>query len=215
MTFKERVEIGEHVLYLGDCREILPTISADAVVTDPPYGIGRDGSHESSGSHGGRRAYDFAGWDQVRPTRELFDLMMSRAQHHVIWGGNYFADRLPPKMGWLIWDKDQDICGSDAELAYTSRDEALRRFRKNRVVLKAEGANHPTQKPIEVMAWCLSFFPDAQTVLDPFMGSGTTGVACAKLGRRFIGVEVHEPYFRIACRRIADAVNGGVQPELF
>jgi DNA modification methylase len=71
---------------------------------------------------------------------------------------------------------------------------------------------HPTQKPVALMQWCLGFLPDARTILDPFMGSGTTGVACVKLGRRFIGIEIDESYFEIACKRIRDAY---AQPDMF
>ena len=98
---------------------------------------------------------------------------------------------------------------SDGELAWTSRDKALREFT---ICNKTAGKEHPTQKPIELMEWCLSLLPDASTILDPFMGSGTTGVACVKLGRRFIGIEIEPRYFDIACRRIEEATK---QPDLF
>ena len=209
-----RVEkIGDATLYLGDCLEILPTLGkVDAVVTDPPYGIGRDGQRRTSGGHGGRKEYEFLGWDKARPTKEIFDAMRACSVDQVIWGGNYFADFLPASGKWLVWDKGQRINQSDGELAYTSRNGALRIFTQNRVALLLEGAKHPTQKPIELMVWSIQQIQAPTTILDPFMGSGTTGVACAKLGRKFIGIELEPKYFDIACRRIEEAYR---QPRLF
>lgn len=212
MTFREEI-IGDCRLILGDCREVMTTLGkVDAVVTDPPYGIGKDGQKRTTGGHGGRKAYEFLGWDKQRPERQVFDLIRSLSEQQVIWGGNYFADFLPATRKWLVWDKGQRINQSDGELAYTSADGALRIFTQNRVALLIEGAEHPTQKPIEVMQWSLLQLPCAQTILDPFMGSGTTGVACANLGRKFIGIEICEAYFDIACRRIDEAYR---QPRLF
>ena len=208
------VTIGDATLYCGDCLEIMPLLGkVDAVVTDPPYGIGRDGERSSTGGHGGRRGYEFRGWDQERPSLELFRLILASAEHHIIWGGNYFADIFPPSGKWLVWDKGQRIKQSDGELAWTSFNGALRIFELNRVALLTDGAEHPTQKPVKLMRWCLQQLPDsAHTILDPFMGSGTTGVACAKLGRKFIGIEIDRTYFDIACERIAKAYD---QPDLF
>jgi len=209
-----RVEhIGDATLYLGDCLEILPTLGrVDAVVTDPPYGIGRDGQKRTTGGNGGRKEYEFLGWDKARPAKEIFDAMRACSVDQVIWGGNYFADFLPASGKWLVWDKGQRINQSDGELAYTSRNGALRIFTQNRVALLLEGAKHPTQKPIELMVWSIQQIQAPATILDPFMGSGTTGVACAKLGRKFIGIEREPKYFDIACRRIDDAYK---QPRLF
>ena len=202
--------IGDAVLYLGDCRDVLPMIGkVDAIVTDPPYGINKDGQQESTGKHGGRKEYEFLGWDSVRPDKEIFDTILEISEHQIIWGGNYFADLLPPSMRWLVWDKGQRINQSDGELAWTNMNKALRIMTLNRVALMQDGAEHPTQKPIAVMEWCLSFIPDAQTILDPFMGSGTTGVAAMNLKRKFIGIEREEKYFDIACRRIEDAQRQG------
>lgn len=208
---KEQIE--DCTLYLGDCREILPLLpNVDAVVTDPPYGIGRDGQYRTTGGNGGRKAYTFKGWDQVRPNRDIFDLILAKSDRQVIWGGNYFADCLPASGKWLVWDKGQRINQSDGELAYTSEDGALRIFTQNRVALLVEGAQHPTQKPIEIMVWSLQQVPTARTILDPFMGSGTTGVAAVKQGRKFFGIERDPEYFDIACKRIRDAY---AQPDFF
>ena len=206
------VVIGNATLYLGDCRDILPTLpKVDAVITDPPYGIDKDGQKRTTGGHGGRKAYEFLGWDAERPEPEVFDLILQAADASVIWGGNYFADLLPPTMRWLVWDKGQRINQSDGELAWTSMQAALRICTMNRVELLKDGAQHPTQKPVALMAWCIKQAGDPETILDPFMGSGTTGVACVQTGRNFIGCEISPEYFAIAQRRIAAAQ---LQPRL-
>jgi site-specific DNA-methyltransferase (adenine-specific) len=202
------VIIGNATLYLGDCMEVLPTLpKVDAVITDPPYGIGMDGRNRSTGSHGGRKEYEFLWWDGDRPERAFFEALLAAADVHVIWGGNYFADLLPPSMRWLVWDKGQRIDQSDGELAWTSMQAALRICTMNRVELMADGAQHPTQKPVRLMKWCIeqAAVPPNGTILDAFMGSGTTGVAAVQMGRRFIGIEREPKYFDIACRRIEDA----------
>jgi len=203
-------QIGDATLYLGDCREVLPGLGrVDAVVTDPPYGIGEDGGMFRGRKGGGVRVLPKMGWDKQRPDREIFEQMRACSAEQIIWGGNYFADYLPPSKGWLYWQKLMGGDFSDGELAWTSRNRALREFTK---CPKSPGAEHPTQKPVELMQWCLGFLPDAHTILDPYMGSGTTGVACARLRRRFVGIEIEEKYFDIACRRIAAEY---AQPRLF
>jgi len=136
----------------------------------------------------------------------------SAAPRVVIWGGNYFADLLPPTEKWFVWDKGQRIDQSDGELAWTSLPGALRIGTFNRVELLTDGAEHPTQKPVKLMTWTLQQIGDPPSVLDPFMGSGTTGVACMKRGLTFIGIEREPTYFDIACRRIEEAYR---QPRLF
>lgn len=199
-----RIEtIGNATLYLGDCREILPTLpKVDAVITDPPYGIGEHGGGFRGRKGQNIRVHENLGWDKMRPEPETFALILAAAPMHIIWGGNYFADMLPPSKGWLYWQKLMGGDFADGELAWTSRDKALREFTK---CPKGQGAEHPTQKPVALMEWCIGFFPGAETVLDPFMGSGTTGVACANLGRAFIGIEREPKYFDIACERIYNA----------
>jgi DNA modification methylase len=118
---------------------------------------------------------------------------------------------LPASGGWLVWDKGQRINQSDGELAYTSRDCALRIFEQNRVALMVEGAQHPTQKPLSVMRRSILQFPEAQTILDPFCGSGSTLVACQALGRAGTGIERDPDYFEVMCRRVDEAAR---QPDL-
>jgi DNA modification methylase len=199
--------IGTATLYLGDCLEILPKLpKVDAVVTDPPYGIGRSGQVETftKNLNHKRRLHEDFGWDAERPAKLVFDIIREKSDSQIIWGGNYFADLLPPTKGWLYWDKGQKgLSMSDGELAWTSKQRALRSIVCNRGELV--GSEHPTQKPLRVMSWCVGLLPEVNTVLDPFMGSGTTGVACANLGRKFIGIEIEERYFDIACERITHA----------
>ena len=210
----KRVEvIGGQTLILGDCLEVMPTLGKfDACITDPPCGIGRDGQKRTTGGNGGRKEYTFKGWDQFRPPAEVFETILQVSREQVIWGGNYFADLLPPTGKWLVWDKGQRINQSDGELAYTSRDGALRIMTQNRVELLVEGAQHPTQKPIQIMIWSLQQLPEAMSILDPFMGSGTTLVACQKLGRLGTGIEIDPDYFDIACKRVDEAAR---QPDMF
>ena len=209
----KRVErIGLATLYLGDCREIAPTLERPAaVISDPPYGIGKDGQKESSGAHGGRKAYDFLGWDKSRPDADWIRTLPRLADIAVLWGGNYFADALPPTSKWFVWDKGQRINQSDGELAWTSLEGALRIFECNRVALMLDGAEHPTQKPETLMRWTIqqAKVPAAGLILDPYMGSGSTGVAAVQMRHPFVGIEIEERYFDIACRRIAEAQRQG------
>lgn len=202
--------IGDARLILGDCRDVLPTLGkVDAVLTDPPYGIGEDGGKFRDRKGGSHRVLPKMGWDKAAPDSASFRAVLGAAAAHIIWGGNYFTDTLPVSRGWLYWDKMMGGDFSDGELAWTSLDMALRSHRQCN---KMGGKEHPTQKPVELMQWCLGFLPAAQTILDPFMGSGTTGVACVNLGRSFTGIEREPTYFDIACRRIEEAYR---QPRLF
>ena len=216
--------IGNATLYLGDCREILPALGkVDAVITDPPYGIDFGKAGGFVASHGWGQWREKVEWDVSQPPRETFDLILSISTHQIIWGGNYFTDYLPPTMQWLIWDKAQrGFSLSDFELAWSSKWQASRIFQYGRGNEKGFAPKskeqkefiscHPTQKPVEVMKWCLGFVDDAKQVLDPFMGSGTTGVACIKSGKQFIGIEREQNYFDIACRRLYEALR---QPDMF
>ena len=207
----EPTVIGDCTLYCGDCLEILPTLGkVDAVVTDPPYGLG------DKLRIGGFKKWPLmqahmvpATWDN-EPSAAL-SVALDAADHAIVWGGNYYP--LPPKRGWLIWDKIvRSFSSGHVEMAWTTIDQPTRAFNYAHGELASEGKLHPTQKPLPLMTWCLGFLPDAHTILDPFMGSGTTGVACAKLGRRFVGIEIEPRYFDIACKRIEDAYR---QPDMF
>jgi DNA modification methylase len=205
-----RVEhIGNATLYLGDCLDILPTLpKVDAVITDPPYGI--NAARARNSQKDGWVDYGVDGWDKERPGREVFGLMLAKSDLQVIWGGNYFTDYLPPSQQWLSWDKGQDgFSLADFELAWSSQDKACRRINYARSLALRDGKEHPTQKPLAVMRWCIEQAGKPQTILDPFMGSGTTGVAAIELGLQFIGIEREPKYFDIACRRIEQAQKQG------
>ena len=192
--------------------DILPTLSkVDAVITDPPYGIGAD-SHAGKKENGWNQ-WEISGWDKQRPDKKTFDLFLPLGKIVIIWGGNYFTDWLKPSMQWLSWDKGQDgFSLADFELAWTNQDKASRRINYARSLALKDGKQHPTQKPLAVMRWCINQAGNPETILDPFMGSGTTGVAAIQMGRKFIGIEREPKYFDIACQRIEQAV---AQPRLF
>ena len=200
------VKIGNATLYHGDCREILPTLpKVDLVLTDPPYGISAD-SHAGKAENGWTQ-WETSGWDNARPEKVCFDLIRKQGKHAIVWGGNYFTDYLPPTMQWLVWDKGQrDFSLADCEFAWSSQNKAARVFDYSRAKAMQDGKEHPTQKPIALIEWCLNLAPkNTSTVADPFMGSGTTGVACANMGKTFYGIERERKYFDIACKRIEDA----------
>ncbi len=217
MKWREE-QIGECRLICADCRDVLPSIEADAVVTDPPYGIGEHGGKRRFGPQSSARGfascreYKDAGWDYEPPSAELLAHVIASAPTAILWGAIHFISRMPiDSPSWLVWHKKgtdkSDF--ADVELAWSNLGCAARYFRKDWVGFGAINSGvrreHPTQKPVELMQWCIGFTPNAQTILDPFMGSGTTGVACASLGRSFIGIEREPTYFDIACKRIEKA----------
>lgn len=214
---KKEVRIGDCRLLLGDCINIMPTLDkVDAVVTDPPYGIkAAEGFSGAGGFSKPIKRREYVGnWDNEKP--ELYQLFIWPKCKHIIWGGNYFTDQLPQSNFWLVWDKQNTMpTHSDCELAWTDlpRNSVKRLvYMQNGCMSKEKERFHPTQKAVGVMEWCLEFLPESDLILDPFMGSGTTGVTCAKLGRKFIGIELDSSYFDIACQRIEDAYK---QSDLF
>jgi site-specific DNA-methyltransferase (adenine-specific)/modification methylase len=203
-----KVEIGNATLYLGDCMDILPTLpKVDAVITDPPYGIGFSSSPSKwSRDNINRNGED---WDNKAP--DVTNLL-NFGTEIMIWGGNHF--NLPAKRGWLAWIKPKGLPSyGSAELCWTNIDMPVRHFEFSRN--DGDKYNHPTQKPLPLMMWCLEFCK-GMSILDPFMGSGTTGVAAIQLGRSFIGIERETKYFDIACKRIEQAVAQGqlFEPEI-
>jgi len=215
-----KVIIGDCTLYLGDCLEVMPTLDrVGSVVTDPPYGI-----KYSHGKGGGKLAKStvFDNHAIIGDDKPFDPTPFLNFETVILFGANHYADKLPPSSCWLIWDKRDGICTNDqadCEMAWTNKKSPARLIRHLwNGMLKASEKGvarvHPTQKPVAVMEWCLGLVTKriSLPVLDPFMGSGTTGVACAKLGRKFIGIELDEAYFNIACERIQKAYD---QPDLF
>ncbi|NBW15983.1 MAG: site-specific DNA-methyltransferase [Caulobacteraceae bacterium] len=224
MAILKEERIGGQRLILGDCREVMPLLGQfDAVVTDPPYGIGESAGKAKTRTSGltskrnGEtryvRDYGNKSWDATTADDEV-EMARSIARRHIIFGGNYY--NLPPTSCWLVWDKLNGANDfADCELAWTNIPKAVRRIpllwngcmRVERHIARV----HPTQKPVALMEWCLGFLPDAVTILDPFMGSGTTLVACQRMGRSGTGIELDPQYFDIACKRVDEAAR---QPDL-
>jgi len=212
-------QIGNATLYLGDCAEILPTLGQfDAVVTDPPYGIDVAntkylGLTKRKNAATAPRDYGHSDWDSKPINKQDIDLIRNISKWQIIFGGNYFE--LPPTKCWLIWDKENGSSSfADAEMAWTNLDKAVRLKRYMwHGMLRANNeprGDHPTQKPVGIMEWVISHLPaETQTIIDPYMGSGTTGVACAKMGKTFVGIEREQKYFDIACKRIEQAYAQG------
>ena len=188
----------------ADCRAVLP-LACDAVVTDPPYGI------YACGGKWGHKA-DLQ-WDkEAADVLHLLDL----AECVVIWGGNYFP--LPPSRGWLSWFKpDRVPSAADVELCWTSRDMNARQISHSIAATNRERVGHPTQKPVRVMQWCMeqARVPEGGLVLDPFAGSGSTGVACIRTGRRFIGIERDPAHFATMRARLENELRQGLLPLTF
>ena len=205
-------ELGK--LYNCDCLEFMQTMedkSVDLCLCDPPYGI-----NIAVKGFGGTKKIphtefsNVKSWD-IKPDKETFSQILRSSKNQIIWGGNYFTDYLYPSPCWLLWDKR---CGvipertyADGEMAWTSFKQPTRIFRyiwdgmlQGNMKHKEE-RRHPTQKPSPLIMWCLKRFDG--DVFDPFLGSGTTAVACEKLGRKWIGIEISEKYCEIAARRIS------------
>ena len=192
----KKVEIGNATLYLGDCAEILPIIDkVDAVITDPPYGIG-------IAANPVRQAHAKLDWDSAPPADNLIQQCVDAGTIAVLWGGNYFD--LPPSQCFFIWDKiqPQEFSLAMCEMAWTNKKGPAKMFRQSVLSYKKE---HPTQKPVDLMKWCIDMVGIPNSILDPFMGSGTTGVAAVQMGKQFIGIEREQSYFDIACERIEKA----------
>jgi len=146
-------------------------------------------------------------WDNEPPSQELMDGIRSMGKYACIWGGNYFAN--PPSSGWLVWDKDNSGDFADAELAWTNYGKAVRLKKHlwNGMIRKHQEARfHPTQKPLDVILWAIGLSPKSDTILDPFMGVGTTLVAAKMNQSKAIGIDSEERYCEIAAKRLAQGV---------
>jgi DNA modification methylase len=211
MTMAKIETIADGVtLYLGDCREVLPTVGKfDAVVTDPPYGVAmKRGDSKVRGTITGDKTPPDVRWMADYPA--------------IIWGGNNFCDQLPRSTGWLVWFKHfpDEAKHSQAELAWTNCVRTIRHYTEayHGFMRQRDGWFHETQKPPGLMDWCIRWTnpgtinQPTKIVLDPYMGSGTTGIAAVRLGRRFIGIEIEPKHFDVACERISEATK---QPNMF
>lgn len=215
---KPYYEHGGITIYHGDCREILPRLpKADLCLTDPPYGIGADAnqSKRANKQHGNAAApsrdYGLSDWDSISPDDVDILKAVNSAAKAIVWGGNYF--HFKPSRAWLVWDKDNGDNGyADCELAWSNLDMAVRKFRHRWMGMIQENMAqkeirfHPTQKPLALMSWCLSFAPDAQAVVDPYAGSCTVARACKDLGKRCISIEREEKYCEVGALRLSQEV---------
>lgn len=205
--------IGRAQLHHIDCMEFMRTLPDKAfelAIVDPPYGIGRAGGETGKDW----KWHEPKAWDDAIPTAEYFCELRRVSLNQVIWGANYFTDHVPPSMGWVVWDKGQDLTMSDCELAYTSFSKALRRKVMNRCRIGEQGGvMHPTQKPVALYEWLLTnYAKPGQRILDTHLGSGSSAIACNNLGFDIVGCELDEDYFNAACKRIEQAT---AQERLF
>lgn len=209
MTFRREILAEGVDVWCGDMREILPTLGKfDACITDPPYGIGA--GKMSLGKWRTSRMVK-SDWDAEAPD---LSTILALEIPTIIWGGNYFP--LPPSRGFLVWDKGAGFKGRDfaeCEQAWCSFDANARVFAFDPLARgEYRDKQHPTQKPVDLMKWCLGFVPKAHRILDPFCGSASTGVAAVKMGRHFTGIEINPAYFDVACARISAAIS---EPDMF
>lgn len=200
-------------IYCADCRDVLPHLPpVDLVLTDPPYGMDLDTNYSGFNGWSGKGIE----WEPIVGDDRPFDPSpWLKFPHAVLWGAQFYASRLPDNGAWFVFNKrgngkPSEICFGDCELAWTNLNrQSVRMFSHMWHGVSrwsSEGTLHPSQKPVALMRWCLDFFPDAQTILDPFMGSGTTLRAAMDLGRKAIGIEIEERYCEIAVNRLQQSV---------
>jgi site-specific DNA-methyltransferase (adenine-specific) len=211
-------QLGNHRLMCGDSfsptdiDKLMDGERAGLLLTDPPYGIDYGGMLKGKGDgkggadKNGWKSYDAPSWDEKRPEKDVFDYMITLTDNQIIWGGNYFADVLPAKMCWLVWDKGQrDFSLADGELAWTSFDKALRIKTYSRASANREDKIHPTQKPIELLKWCIDVAEknkaNTERILDLFGGSGSTLITCEQLGKKCYTMELSEKYVDLIIER--------------
>ena len=193
-------------IYNADCRRVLPWLDRfDLLLTDPPYGIGAGKMNLGMWRTSRMEKGD---WDKATPPPWLMDAMIESAEKQIVWGGNYYG--LPPSRQYLVWDKGAGFKGRDfaeCEQAWCSWDGNAKVFQRDPLASGDYREKvHPTQKPLALMCWCLSLVPDAKTILDPFMGSGTTLLAAKLEGRKAVGIEVNEKYCEAAVDRLRQKV---------
>ena len=209
------IEIGEHRLLCGDSTDsdqvakLMNGEKADMVFTDPPYGI--NVGNQSQGKGGGvakKIDYGVNDWDKEIPY-DAINLSLSICDNVILWGANYYADKLPPSSCWVVWDKDNgDTDFADCELAWTSYNKSVKKFKwKWMGMIQEDMKNkekrvHPTQKPVALAAWTFNEFKAGNNILDLFLGSGSTMVAAHQLKRKCYGMELDPKYCQVIIDRM-------------
>jgi len=201
-------------VYLEDCVKALKRYADnhfDLAIVDPPYGIGRSGQTETFTKNPKHKRKHFAdkGWDTETPALEYWNELFRVSKNQIVWGANYFTEYLPASMGWIFWDKGQDLSMSDGELAYTSFNRALRRVKINRGQLMVEGGTiHPTQKPIKLYDWIIqNYAKPGQIILDTHVGSASSLIACESMGFDYVGFEIDPDYYAAAKNRMSKGIQ--------
>lgn len=207
-----KVEIGNAILYHADCEELLDLLSADALISDPPYGINLHKMSSTYRSRFVKAANEYLVYGDDQPFNPAPWLGYDKA---ILWGGNHYCSRLPDARNWIIWDKREGTTSdnqADCEMAWTNLPGPARLYsqlwrgmcRRGEENMSLQRRVHPTQKPVALMMWCIEQckLEPGSVIADPYMGSGTTGVAAVRLGHKFIGVEYEERHFETACQRI-------------
>jgi site-specific DNA-methyltransferase (adenine-specific) len=220
------IEIGEHRLLCGDSTDselinkVLNNKKAELLLTDPPYGIDYGGMLKGKGDgkggadKNGWKSYDAPDWDKNKPKSGVLQYLCEITENQIIWGGNYFTDDLPPTMGWLIWDKGQrGFSLADGEMAWTSFNNALRIKEYSRALANKEEKNHPTQKPIKIIEWCIEYADrhsnkKPKIILDSYLGSGSMMVAAHQLNRICYGMEIDPKYCQVIIDRMQKLDSG-------
>ena len=191
----------------------------DWAIVDPPYGINFDGNTTVKGkagkasTFGNKQHHEKKGWDTCRPTPEYFAELIRTSKNQIVWGGNYFADLLPPKKGWIFWDKKitnaNNMNFSDGELAWTSSDGILRRFTYDWIGFgylnnpQKERKIHPTQKPVQLYEWILdTYVKEGSKIIDTHLGSGSIAEACWNRKYDLVGLEIDKDYYTKANKRL-------------
>ena len=216
-AFTQHIHTPEfNTIYNENCLDelkLLPDKSVDLILTDPPYGKKADKGTNGFGCSKNRQY--IGNWDKTIPEQEIFSEMFRVAKNLLIFGGNYFSHLLPPSNCWLFWDKKGDIAFqnpfADGELIYTTFNKPVKRiiFKQQGFITDSKDKRyHPTQKPTELVLQLIEMFTEpGEIVCDPFLGSGTTAISAVQTGRRYIGYEINEKYFDIACERL-DEIEG-------
>lgn len=213
----EKIIIGNATLYRGDCLDVMASFPdcfrVDLVLTDPPFGVGNFVQVTGRKSGRGTEAGKPVAWNESGPPREFFEHIQRIGKHRIVWGANFF-NCFEDRGGAIIWDKAQPMPNfSKADIAsctHFQKTEIIRLPWTNFTVTHQAVTDHPCERPVALYEWCIGYIPGHhETVMDPYMGSGSAGVAAMNLGRKFLGIERDQKWFDCACERIESAQRQG------